>query len=316
MAEKVKIGIWGGSGSGKTTYLAALDIAALLERGQIGEWTIQGLDQISPGSTEFLIDSVDTLRKKKFPPGTRGKTLTYTYDVNIIRMDGWLNSIRKAINLPNKINFVLEFLDYAGGELMTADAGDALWRHLSECDGLIYLFDPTLKVDISQVRADDKDRYDNFSYLHRSMRIISNVLSENTQRGLTGGRLPHHLAVCITKYDDNEVFRELRGQKLIRQEEKGECIPQVAEPEKAFELLTRSQQLTIPLLRRFFLDGHLKFFATSSIGFYQRNGKVDIEACSNISVQPGGTSIRGDVRPVNVLSPLLWMYDRLASGRH
>jgi hypothetical protein len=148
------------------------------------------------------------------------------------------------------------------------------------------------------------------------MRIISNVLSESQQRGLVGGRLPHHLAVCITKYDDNEVFRELRGQKLIKQEEKGECIPQVEDPEKAFELLTRSQQLTIPLLRRFFLDGRLEFFATSSIGFHQRNGKVDIEACSNISVQPGGTSIRGEVRPVNVLAPLLWMYDRITGARH
>src|SRR5713101_7490715 len=57
--------MWGPSGTGKTTFLAALSIG-LIRRGS--EWRVTGADK---DSTNWLIDLTSTLtRERAFPPST------------------------------------------------------------------------------------------------------------------------------------------------------------------------------------------------------------------------------------------------------
>ncbi|MEV7907661.1 hypothetical protein AB0P04_39230, partial [Streptomyces anulatus] len=59
------IAIWGAPGSGKTTFLAALDIALILKKGP---WRVIGAD--GP-STDFLIEMTTALSQdQRFPPAT------------------------------------------------------------------------------------------------------------------------------------------------------------------------------------------------------------------------------------------------------
>jgi len=293
--RNVNIGIWGGTQSGKTTYLSALEIATLLD--PTGSWNIFGNDAISPGSVDFLLTGTESLRDGHFPPPTISRQV-YTYEI-IGKPGGFaglIGSLLDAVGKPRSFQFNLHVFDYPGGDLLTADPGNPLWEQLAGCDGLVYLFDPVAA--------------DNFKCLTRSTSMIRQVLARQPGALLSDGRLPHHLAVCVTKFDDDEVFTKLRNAELvIHDKNKPKQAPYVKEEEKAFECF--ADIFTIPKIRRSFKNDRVRFFLTSSIGFYRDGeGKIDIERCCNVVKEPGGDKIRGIPMPYGVFEPLLWIQNQ------
>lgn len=303
--KDVKIGIWGGSGSGKTTFLSALELATLLDPH--GNWNIWGNDEVSPGSVDFLLRGSESLRSKEFPDPTTGITRNlYTYEINgtlTTGLAGILNTLRGLIGKPRPVRFTLNVFDYPGGDLLTADPDDPRWEHLADCDGLVYLFDPHM----------DDPSSDNFKCLSRSMSMMQQVLRRKRQGSLEGGLLPHHLAVCITKFDDDMVFTKLREAGLVKQDtETPEQVPYVEDTERAFECF--ADRYTIPRIRHSFYEDRVRFFVTSSIGFYREDGKVDINRCCNVSPEPGRKKILGEPIPIGIFEPLLWIQSRLVKA--
>ena len=62
-----RVGLWGAPGSGKTTFLAALNIAVNRARNQ--DLMIFGVDD---GSTDFLVQNTAMLtQERRFPPATQ-----------------------------------------------------------------------------------------------------------------------------------------------------------------------------------------------------------------------------------------------------
>lgn len=299
--RNVNIGIWGGTQSGKTTYLSALQIATLLD--PTGSWNIFGDDDISPGSVDFLLTGTQSLRGGDFPPATISRQV-YTYEI-IGEPAGFakvFSFVMETVGKPRPFKFNLHVFDYPGGDLLKADPQDPLWEQLATCDGLVYLFDPH-KTDVTS---------DNFQCLSRSTSMIRRVLSKHPGALLSNGRLPHHLAVCVTKFDDDQVFTKLRQAGLvIHDENKPGQAPYVKDVEKAFECF--ADIYTIPSIRRSFKDDRVRFFLTSSIGFFRdENGKIDIERCCNVVQEPGGNRIRGLPIPHGVFEPLLWIQNQFA----
>jgi GTPase SAR1 family protein len=300
--KDVKIGIWGGSGSGKTTFLSALELATLLDPN--GNWNIWGNDEVSPGSVDFLLRGSESLRSKEFPDPTTGITRNlYTYEINgklTTGFAGFLNALRGMIGKPRPVRFTLNVFDYPGGDLLTADPADPLWENLAGCDGLVYLFDPYM----------DDPSSDNFKCLSRSMSMIQQVIRKNNPASLEQGLLPHYLAMCITKFDDDIVFTKLREAGLIYQDTSTlEEVPYVENTEKAFECF--ADRYTIPRIRHSFYEDRVRFFVTSSIGFYREEGKVNIDKCCNVSKEPGRLKILGDPIPIGIFEPLLWIQSQL-----
>lgn len=297
----VNIGIWGGTESGKTTYLSALEIATLLD--PTGSWNIFGDDSVSPQSVDFLLTGTESLRDGRFPPPTISRQV-YTYEIigKPSGFAGLVGSLLEAVGKPRSFQFNLHVFDYPGGDLLNKDPADPLWAQLAKCDGLVYLFDPH-KTDVTS---------DNFKCLSRSTSMIRQVLSKQSGALLSDGRLPHHLAVCVTKFDDDQVFSRLRQAGLvIFDENRPEQAPRVKEEEKAFECF--ADIFTIPKIRRSFKDDRVRFFLTSSIGFYRdEQGKIDIERCCNVVQEPGGNRIRGLPIPHGVFEPLLWIQSQFA----
>ncbi|HEX8145496.1 MAG TPA: hypothetical protein VF553_23205 [Pyrinomonadaceae bacterium] len=321
MADPIKIGIWGGSGSGKTTFLSALRIAILkYATNTRTQWNINGLDEISPRSSIFLEENTRKLQNLIFPAATiDAVAATYTYEINGSFPSNSLGEkVRNWFSRTSDIQFILDVFDYPGGHLLTRDANDPLWEYLAGCHGLIYLFDPkSNNVGTS-----------NFDCLQRSLDMMRRVFERISPNSIVKGRLPQHLAFCITKYDDDEIFRQLRDQDLIDLDGSDASHPPfVRYPSRAFEYL--ADDLTVQTVKAYFHPNHTEFFGTTNVGFYvdKKTGKVDIDRCSNIKVEKEVYDVNGEkkerelitikskVNPIGVFEPVRWLHEKLSVRR-
>ena len=329
------IGIWGAPASGKTTFLAALRVAMSLSDIQ---WRLDGVDS---RSTDFLAESTRLLvEERRFPPGTlETEPLSW-------RLTGMREVKRKRKKyLPAKRENVrtevyLDFVDppgrlfdsrpaedepkpsSSGGGPRFATGGPSggsgerddvrlrLVEHLAACGGLIYLFDPTREREAS-------DTY----------RFFNRTLLEISQRAPAHPRdhyLPHHLAVCITKYDHKWV-RDIARHGFESVSDGEHLFPEVHQDlaEKFFEQVCREDKVgtadqVLREIRKHFSPERTRYFVTSAVGFYiaPETGRFDDEDYSNlvkVTHDDGKTSmhLKGKPYPINVLEPVMWLVQSL-----
>jgi len=144
------------------------------------------------------------------------------------------------------------------------------------------------------------------------------------RNGLVHGRLPHFLAVCVTKFDDPNIFIPAYHDRLIDIDADG--LPRVPNhrAEEFFDWICgRIEQQAIDagtaqlrdLIRSTFIEDRVRYFCSSSVGFYVgASGEVDLNDFQNFDLVNGEWRIRGKVRPVNVLEPLVAIERRVRSG--
>ncbi|MDH2427419.1 hypothetical protein [Sphaerisporangium sp. TRM90804] len=318
------IAIWGAPGSGKTTFLAALNIALMHKKGP---WRIFGSD--GP-SSDFLVEMTTALSKNQsFPEATQA---IGNYRWVLSRKaddDGPGRSLRPKPKTAHRIG--LDVVDAPGGfyHAQRAKAGpdrEALLDNLERSSGIVYLFDP-----IREFKSGDA-----FDFLH-------GVLTDLAGRMLSNGEyaddmLPHHLAVCVTKFDDLRVLRTAQKLGMLMPDPDDQhSFPRVDDDyaEELFqELCSVSSSgyagMVVPALKQFFRREQIKFFVTSSIGFFvdPAKGSFDLDDPQNLLPEaprhpgepagPGGPPakryrIRGPVYPINVVEPMLWLGQRMAA---
>ena len=83
-------------------------------------------------------------------------------------------------------------------DVTVAAMGDDLIGHLARCDGIVFLFDP--------IREQAKG--DAYEYFQSTLLRIAQRRFAQSKTGLS--KLPHHVAVCVTKFDDPEIYRRAR----------------------------------------------------------------------------------------------------------
>lgn len=310
-ASTQNIAMWGAAGCGKTTFLAALDIALTRMNG---DWKVVGADG---GSTAVLTDLTRSLAdRRQFPRATEAIEHYKWYLVGRrpVRTGRFLG--RRTVIRESMIG--LDLID-VGGELFGrgGSAGRGLLDNLVQSRGILYLFDP--------IREYEKG--DAFENLH-------GMLAQLSQRMLAadafvGGRLPHHLAVCITKFDEVSVLKTADSIRALGVDpDDSFAFPRVVEDEYAerlFESLcgvsaSGNAELVLNKLKQFFLEDRIRFFVTSAIGFHLAPGasRFDPRDYQNLvpdSTSPRGYRIRGGVRPINVVEPLLWLAQSLSADQ-
>jgi hypothetical protein len=328
-ATDVRIGIWGGIRSGKTTFLGALDIAA--RRATEGGWVLDGIDEEFPGSNDFLVTQTRALRRREFPEPTSAPG-DYGFILSGELTPGYIRGLSELMNLPQMagriagllgrarpVSFTLHVRDYPGGSFIdTVDPHDEIWDYLAGCHGLIYLVDPERELDsqgnrLPPTSGDER----NFDYLQRSIKLLRGRM-RSTNSLLKDRLLPHYLAVCVTKLDMASVFSLLREADLIERFGSDWPYIRVEDPQAAFELI--AEDSTREEIRRAFDPDRVHYFMTSSIGFYadesgrpefgyrDEAGATHRDDYVNVLPLEDGPRIRGEVRPVNVLEPLIWIY--------
>lgn len=317
------IAMWGAPGSGKTTLLAALNIALLRKKG---EWSVVGANRVS---TDFLTSKTTELsRDRTFPQATKALENRNWY---LIRQRKgrrrWWAPWRKPKGETVRIG--LNLVDPPGGFYGNRHGGtthalqELLLENLAQSRGILFLFDP--------IRENLKG--DAFEYLYGALaQLAEQVLGAPDA---TDGKLPHYLAVCITKFDDYKVLETARRMNLITVDpDDAYGFPRV-EDDDARELFhelctvsaTGNADMVISALERFFHEDRVRYFVTSSIGFYvdPKKNVFDWNDYQNLipaapsssgtaNAADGDWRIRGRVHPINVMEPVIWLGQRIAAG--
>lgn len=336
-----RVGLWGAPSSGKTTYLAALNVAVQLAAAD--ELMIYGTDD---ASTDFLVDNTARLtRDRHFPPPTAvEQQLSWVVNMNVdapVRRRFRRTQLETApfqLNLdlldePGEVynssrdgippvgaggGTPLGFDDEDDGEDDAPGTGaateESVMDDLAGCDGLLLLFDPTKEWE-------DGDAYNYFQ--GTLLRIAQRRLSGRTD---PGARLPHYVAVCVTKFDHPDVYwhAKKRGYRSFDPDDPY-LFPRVPNElaEKFFADLVHETErgnanLMPNALRRYFYPDRVRFFVVSAIGFYlsrKVNRFQDQNFMNTVAEPGGGPRIRGAIHPINVVEPLVWLGRSLAADR-
>ncbi len=287
MDSAQKICLWGGPGSGKTTYLGALALAAY--QSKAGDWVINGLDA---GSIQFLQKATNELKSGIFPSEATNSTASYAFQIR--------GRIKKKIgqfsflDQYQPIDLVLQVTDRPGKDFI--DYAEEIAKEMADCSGLILMYDYDL----------DQGDNPNFEYVQAALEYLR---MHSQPSLLAGSRLPHYLAVCLSKYDHEPTFRWLVQNQLIGwyAGDDHRNVPYLNEPRQA---LAGLDNLILPLLERNFDPPRVAYFGVSSIGFFHRqDGGVE----PNIQFTKNRKTIRSGraTYPLNVLSPITWLAERL-----
>ncbi|WP_193319047.1 hypothetical protein [Nonomuraea phyllanthi] len=305
-----KISVWGAPGSGKTTFLAALNIAMI--RSNL-DWTVVAKNQDSADRLAAMTN--DLTRERFFPkPTTDVNALDYVLlGPRRTRRKGWFF---RRTTVTEQTRVELSLVDVPGSVFASTPfpgATDELPDPLDDLiasNGVLFLFDPIRESALG----------DSFDYFHG---VLSRLAQRSIASGVSSAWLPHRLAVCITKFDDVRVLEVAERRGLITTDPDDPYrMPKVdsADAEELFAALCETSasgnsEMLLSGIRRFFRPEHVRFFATSTIGFHVdpvRNA-YDPDDFQNVVPVEEGHRIRGPVRPINVLEPILWLADQLTA---
>lgn len=307
----LRFGLCGAAGGGKTTYLAALSLA-VQSAEDLGNWSMVAADEVS---RDFLVERQEELiTGRSFPQPTLqvdqlswqvwGEPAQSHRHRRIPRWRGRSEQVSFTLDVEDVPGEIF-LLGRRGGIPMTPESLD----RLVESDALIFLFDPIREL----TRDDDDKNESNWAYFHNLLETVKMRLAQ--QGRLHRGRLPQHVGMCVTKFDEPSIFTRAFERHLIDVDAGGQ--PQVP-PERAEDFFgwicswideARSDGSSAQLraqVQASFMPGRVHYFATSAIGFWTApHGRFDPNDFQNLDIVDGAARLRGPVRPVNVLEPLV-----------
>ena len=215
---------------------------------------------------------------------------------------------RKGRLQPRDDLFGEEDEDSGGGGSDTTPE-DELIDHLASCDGIVFLFDP-----IREQREGDAYEYFQGTLLRMAQRRFG-------MSRVAIGKLPHYIAVCVTKFDDPEIYRraKLGGYRTFNENDP-RMFPRVhddAATEFFADLCMNSDlgnaDLVSSTINHYFRPDRVRYFITSAIGFHLSRGARRFREQDYQNVAPDGR-IRGAIYPINVVEPLMWLCQQLAAS--
>jgi hypothetical protein len=320
--RQVRIGLWGAARGGKTTFLAALQIACLMSPD---DWLIHGA---TPRANKFLADMMKLLAKEgSFPPPSQlvdslswhvsGQPRPRPTPPPRKGLGGLLPGRRHAEPADAPVSFLLELQDIPGNRFQFGEDNpleEEVLASLSDSEGILYLYDPTRDAGLQ--RGEDG----NLSFFHEMLEHLQTRL-RSQHKVPPNGKLPHCVAVCLTKFDDPEVFEPaMKHQWVSAQAGTGHPWVPDNQADAYFEWLcermpTARADLVRAALRKHFHPDRVAYFVCSAIGFRREDGgrfnPVDYGNVVWIGDQP---RIRDGVRPINVLEPVIGLERRIRTG--
>jgi hypothetical protein len=329
----MRIGLWGAPGSGKTTFMAALNVA--VSRAQ-QDLLMYGVDE---ESTEFLVRNTAILTNQRRFPATTQSLHPLCWTMNMAAPVPVRRRFGGQAKQPVPLQLNIDLLDVPGGifgsapgaapvarsehafgeeegngdDVVASAAEDDPIGRLAACDGIVFLFDP-----LREQKKGDAYEYFQGTLLRIAQRCFAQ--SRTTQSRMSVGKLPHCVAVCVTKFDDPEIYRRARmGGWQSYDENDPFLFPRVHNDDAAAffaDLCLQSDlsnaDLISSAISRYFEPDRVRYFITSAIGFYVSSGARRFLEQDYQNVAPDGR-IRGAVHPINVVEPLLWLGQSLAT---
>src|SRR5580704_10065813 len=152
---------------------------------------------------------------------------------------------------------------------------------------------------------------------------LSELMGVVSQEPGYEGKLPHRLAVCVTKLDDPRVFRTAHDLGMLVPDDSSRWgFPRVHETDAqalfhALGEISRSGngEVVPRLLERYFYPERISYYITSAVGFMvnKQTRRFDPRDPENVyRTASGAPLVRGPVHPINVVEPILWIIRQLA----
>jgi hypothetical protein len=305
--------MWGAPSSGKTTFLAALDTA--LKRRRYGYTMIPDDD----ASELMLIKATSALDDKgEFPDATQAIDILQWSLYGRRQQTASNGQGLHLVNTPHKIT--LKLTDPSGELTLPGKVADPNRRKLvsalTDARGIIFMFDPIRE-------SEEGDGFQTTNGL--LVQLARQAASSDPE---FDGTLPHHIAICVTKFDEPKVFDTAERLKLLRYDRNDPYqFPRVADSDARllFSSLCSSSgngngDLMLNALEQHFREDRVKFFVTSAVGFYvnPRTNRFDRDNPQNVvknkqGLAVAGTSrIRGPLHPINIVEPVLWLGEQIS----
>lgn len=321
--KPLRIGLWGSTQSGRTTFLTVLGTVFKEWTGpENGEqWRVVAASR----KTSLLLEKwgAPLLNEQRFPPASAplpgGEPMSFRLERRRPRgrgLVGWLRPERVA-------DITVALQDRAGQEWVGAKRSVNAVRYLANSDALVYFFDPTHDTDLDD--ADEPPREWRSADFFNVVETDLGMLAAREGR-VHKGFLPQHIAVCVPKLDEQPVFD--RALELM-DSDPGTKLPWVS-PVKArllFEMLANEQRSVeadyLPArLRRTFDPKRTSYHALSSVGFWvPEDGELNWKDVCNVVRVPSSPGaeperrLRGPIRPVHILDPLISLVGRAGKRR-
>jgi hypothetical protein len=304
------ITLWGAPTTGKTTFLAALNVALVLADGP---WSVQGVDKADADALTNL--TIRLNEDHEFPDATTAIAEYHWELVGFLPRTVKQGRLRRAQTVQERVTIPLDLADAAGGSAHPVLAGptrwDALLDKLVSSQGILFLFDPVREFHSSD------------AFVH-TIGVVNELKRRMRDSVLPNGRLPHYVAVCIAKFDEIKILQTAQELNLVFYDADHRGCPRVHDSDALeffmhlCEVSDSDQASIVPrLLAQTFDPGRLRYFVTSAIGFYvdKASGLFDPDDYQNHIPANGKqpTRIRGAVDPINVVEPVLWLSQSLAS---
>jgi energy-coupling factor transporter ATP-binding protein EcfA2 len=303
------IAMLGATGAGKSTFLGALQIALLQHESN---WTIWSRDSASRAKLVELNTALTS--QGEFPLPTTGiDTIDWTLGSKRERTEqrGRFGGTR---SFEESLQFTLKLTD-PSGELARSDhiglqPREQLIEHVTDSRGILYMYDPIREY----TRGDAYDK---------TFGLLMDLVAAASEDPGFDGRLPHHVAVCVTKFDEPRVFKTAESLRMLVWDEHDPLgFPRVHDSD-ARDLMLNLCKLSrsgtgeaVPqLLERYFRKERIKYFVTSSVGFMVNQGtqRFDPQDTENVyRIESNEALIRGPVHPINVVEPILWLIEQIA----
>lgn len=298
------ITMWGATATGKTSFLAALHTALVDQRTG---WRLRGEDR---ASTRELVTLTHTLvNKRTFPEATVNLRDFHWSLVGRVPATEWrwYGPRRRDTDVV----IPMPVIDVAG-EVADAEqrqgpkVTERFVDNLANSTGIVFFYDPIREYEVG----------DAFQHTF-------GVLTELDGQLKPHGRLPHHVAVCVTKFDDPRMLDAAQRMGVVDYDTAPPYFPRVLERD-AREFFSRvcavsrteTARRVLGHLEETFEPSRIRYFVTSAIGFYVDPvvGIFNPDDCQQHIPQSAGNGksrVRGDVRPINVVEPIIWLGNKL-----
>ncbi|MHA5050449.1 hypothetical protein [Streptomyces sp. SD15] len=318
--DGVRVALWGPSGSGKTTFLWAL-LAADDRKRSASPWRVSPYDAEARRINEAVFSGMSL--KGSLPNETLALEQPSAW---ILSRDpaaprkpprGVPEFLRGRREEDEEIRVLVHLQDVPGVvfdfENREADAfREAAVRQLADADAFIYLHDPLTDADSQGQQS---------AVFFRRM---LDTIEARRPGELTGRRLEQHVAVCVTKFDHPVVFDPAYQNGFVLAEpapgtSRARSAPEISgkNARAYFDWLCehhayyrRTELVRKDLHTRFHQD-RVRYYATSSLGFFRRDdGSYNLRDLRNEKAGAGlgatsGTYAQSPVEPVNVLEPFV-----------
>ncbi|GAA4258546.1 hypothetical protein [Dactylosporangium darangshiense] len=307
--DPISIALWGGVGSGKSVFIGALRRAIGFTE-HVGRWSMHGLDK---DSRSYSNNAAAGLRgETPLPLATEtASNLSWT--------------VRGPLSSGDDVQVTLRLRDAPGGDYRESNdaSPEATLQYLAAADGLIYLFDPTGELPDPDPAggAGGNGRPRAAGSFTSTLQLLQARVAE---AGHAGVRLPHFLAVCVTKLDDRRVFAAANRLGLIDSDANGSpWVPNELAKEFFRRLCTDQRYGNAPEIwndiQGAFDPARTSYFATSALGFSygpDSTGEADplgMRTFPNRVPREKLFWVQESAQPINVFEPLQTLITQIAA---